>query len=445
MTLDDKGNKLLIKDGILLGVGPAFDCIERGWVLVENGFIKEVGAGDPPGCKGADVIDAQGMVVMPGLVNAHNHVAMSVLRGQGADMGLHEWLEEAIWPLEAKLSREDVYWGALLSICEMALGGTTAFADMYFYMEEVAKAARAVGIRAVLSQGMVSKKRTDWWRTLFATRKLWKSWHGAGSDSISVSIGPHAVYTCPPPWLDRAIALAAGLNTLVQIHLSETHREVEECQKRFGVTPVELFIKRGGSRVRSLAAHCVHLTERDISLMKSVPGLNVVHCPWSNLYLGSGVAPVVELLQAGVRVCLGTDGPASSNLSMFETMRLCALLQKGRSLNAAAITALQVFQMATCEGAKALGLNCGRIQPGLDADLVLVELDNPSTTPLRDVCSTLVYNATAEAVQSVMVRGEWIVWQRKLPMLEKLGLTLERVKQEVRERAWRLSKAAEAH
>ncbi|MGB9867241.1 MAG: amidohydrolase family protein [Bacillota bacterium] len=436
------GRKFLIKDGILLGVGPGFNVVERGWVLVEDGVISKVGEGEPERCGDAEPVDARGSVVMPGLINAHTHVAMSVLRGHGADLGLQDWLEKAIWPLEAKMSREDVYWGALLSTCEMALGGTTAFADMYFYMEEVAKAATHVGIRAALCQGMVGKKKADWWRTLFATRRLWKGWHGAAAGNITVGVGPHAVYTCPPPWLERAIQIAARLDTFVHIHLSETRREVEDCVRRYRATPVELFLSRGGSQVRTLAAHCVHLTERDISMLANAGQLSVAHCPWSNLYLGSGIAPVVELLEAGARVCLGTDGPASSSLSMFETMKLCALLQKGKRRDAAAITGAQVLEMATWQGAVALGLNCGKLEPGREADVVLVEADGPYIRGTNSAYSALVYGGTDQAVRAVMVRGEWVVWDRRLLGLEKLDLNLDRVKQEVSQRARRLGAPA---
>lgn len=431
-------SKSVIANAMLVGVGPDAGVIPRGYLVLDGPLISELGRGDPPAVRASWVLDAAGKLVMPGLVNCHNHVAMSLLRGVGSDLNLEQWLKDAIWPAEHKLTREDVFWGSLHSICEMVLGGTTAFADMYFHMDQVARAADAVGIRAILSQGMVGRDNSDWWRTFFATMALWKNWNNLERGKIKVVVGPHAVYTCPPPWLGRAIRLAGRLGTWVQIHLSETADEVRECVSKHGISPIGLYYRNGGRSIKTLAAHCVHLSSEDIQLFRSFKEVYVVHCPWSNLYLGSGIAPVRELLEAGIPVCLGTDGPASSSLDMFETMRLAALLQKGHHQRAAAFSARQAFLMATVTGARALGINAGYLSPGREADLVVLNLDKPSLQPLSDPIASIVYEGGPELVKAVMIAGEWVVQDGRLVQLERRGISQESVGQQVNERHRRL-------
>ncbi|HHV78191.1 MAG TPA: amidohydrolase [Firmicutes bacterium] len=427
-------SKYVIANAMLVGVGRNAGVIPRGYLVVDGRRIVEVGEGSPPADVGEDVMDLSGRMVIPGLINCHNHVAMSILRGVGTDLNLQRWLKEAIWPIEEHLTKDDVFWGALLSISEMALGGITAIADMYFYMEEVARAAAIVGVRAFLSQGLVGGNRSKWWHTFFATRALWRKWNGAAEGKIKVFLGPHAVYTCPPPWLRKATQLARRLNSPLQIHLSETAEEVEECYSKHGMSPIALYYHNDGKAIKTLAAHCVHLSSEDIELLRKFDEIHVVHCPWSNLYLGSGIAPVTELLEAGVSVCLGTDGPASSSMDMFETMRLAALLQKGKKQRADACTARQAFLMATVNGAAALGLDTGFLAPGLEADLVIVDLDRPSLQPMADPIAALVYEGSAELVRDVMIAGEWVVRDRRLVRLAEHTITLEQIQEQVRER-----------
>lgn len=401
---------LVVKGGLLLT--PNFS-VTRADIGVRNGVIVTVGE-----VKGtADVsIDARGKLIMPGLINTHTHLAMTLLRGYADDLPLERWLKEKIWPIEKKLKPKHVYAGALLGCVEMIKSGTTCFVDMYFHMEEVAKAIEKSGLRGFISYGIIELGDPARMETEIAKGLELFKWR---SERVGVLMGPHAPYTCSDDCLLKVKEIAKRFNTKVHIHLSETKSEVEEFKSKTGLSPVEHLCEIGFLGPEVLAAHCVHLSSNDIKILAR-EGVKVSHNPTSNLKLGAGVAPVRELMDAGVLVGLGTDGPASNNsLDMFREMKTCAILQKARLNNPASFTAKEALKMATENGGTILGINCGRIEVGARADLILVNLKSPHLRPIHDVISSLVYAATGSDVDTTIVDGKVLMHNRTLLTLSE--------------------------
>ncbi|MCL6598650.1 MAG: amidohydrolase [Alicyclobacillus macrosporangiidus] len=403
---------------------------EPGYILWQDGVILAVGRGVYPGPRDkVEVISRPRAVAIPGLVNTHGHAAMTLLRGIGDDLPLQAWLTERIYPAEAKLTGEAVYWGTLLACWEMIQSGTTCFTDMYFFMHDAARAVEESGLRAVLSWGMVGFDEQSRTQGIRNSRSFHAQWHRAAQGRIQVTLGPHAPYTCPPDYLAVVAELSAELGVPIQIHLSETKREVDECIAEHGCTPIRLVERCGLLDRPVLAAHCVHLTEEDIALLRE-RDVRVAHNPQSNLKLASGVAPVVELLQAGVTVGIGTDGAASNNnLDLFEELRLAATLHKGVRQDATAVTAGEAFTMATSAGAQCVFLpdGHGTLHPGAAADIVLLSLDSAHFLPTYDLLSNIVYAAGAGDVTDVFVAGQPLLRQG-----EPVTLDVERIRHEVR-------------
>lgn len=409
------------------GAGSSYAETGRG----TSGFAQK------PGQEGARVLDGRGKLCLPGLVNAHCHAAMTLLRGYADDMRLMPWLTEKIWPLEARLTGEDVYWGTLLACAEMLRAGITAFADMYFFMDEAARACADAGIRASLSVGMIAAGEgggvaPDAWDKLERAAEFCRRWEGAAGGRITTMLGPHAPYTCPPDFLRRVVEMAGELDVAIHIHLSETEGEVRRCRQEHGCSPVQLMEAVGLFSRPVLAAHCVHVDEADLSVLARMRG-GVAHNPLSNMKLASGVAPVAAMLAAGVPVALGTDGAASTNaLGLFEEMRACSLLQKVTTGDPTAMPAREVLELATVGGARALGLEgrVGLLAPGYAADLVLLRLDEPRLTPLHDPWSLAVYSAQDGDVDTVLVDGRVVVEGGRLLTVDE-----EEVRREAARRA----------
>ncbi|HOL18057.1 MAG TPA: amidohydrolase [Bacillota bacterium] len=426
----------LITGAIIVPVDEARPAFFHGDLLVEGGFIKKISEYPEKITpeEGARVIDGSRLFLMPGLINTHGHAAMSLFRGFADDLPLQEWLEKKIWPIEERLSGDDVYWGSMLSIVEMIKGGTTTFADMYFFMDRVAEAAAECGIRAVLCRGLIGVGENSA-AALAEGEQLYRDWHGRGAGRITVTLGPHAPYTCPPKFLKEVMASAQKLGAALQIHLSETAGEVEANRREHGCSPVVLLSKLGLFEHKVTAAHCVHLDDEDIAILAQKQ-VRVAHNPGSNLKLGSGVAPLHKLLEASVTVGLGTDGAASNNnLDMFEEMRLSALLAKGISYNPALLPAGKALELATAGGAEALFLEkLGRLKEGYRADIAGISRDLPHATPLHDAVAHLVYSAAAADVRLVMVDGELILENGELLYLDE-----EKIKAEAARCAARLS------
>ncbi len=411
---------ILVKDGYLITMDPERRVLKRGSVAIEGKEISAVGKDVE---ESADtIIDAKGKAVLPGLINAHTHLSMTLFRGIADDMPLKPWLEEKIWPLELHLTGGHCYAGALLGCLEMIKSGTTCFADQYFHMEDVARAVEESGLRSALSLGIIElgdpeKCKSD----LRDGEKLVKNYQGAADGRITTMFGPHAAYTCSPECLGQVKKLAGKYGIGIHIHVAESETEIKDVSKKYGKRPVEHLdsIKFLGPEV--LAAHCVWLTEREIKIIKE-RGVKPVHNPVSNMKLGSGVSPVPEMLEIGIPVALGTDGAASNNsLDMMNEMKFAALLNKVHKLDSTAVPAQSVLEMATINGARALGLEreIGSLEVGKKADLVLVDLKRPHFTPLHDVVSHLVYSGVGSDMDTVLVGGRILMRGRKVLTLDE--------------------------
>ncbi len=353
-----------------------------------------------------EIIDGSGKLAMPGLVNAHTHIAMSLMRGYADDLAFWQWLNDKILPLEENLSGQMVYWGCALSCAEMIASGTTCFADMYFFLDDVANSVQDSGLRASLCRGLTWFSPADDFK-LQEARDFWQKWHGAADGRISTMLGPHAPYTCSGEFLQKVRELQKELQIPVHIHLSESLDEMRKASADWGKTPIAYVADLGLLDGKAMAAHCVQATDADLQILAEKRTF-VVHNPSSNLKLANGFAPVQKMLDAGVGVALGTDGPASNNnQNMFEEMHLAALIAKGVTGDPQVLPASKILQMATIEGAKALGLQdeIGSFVKGKQADIVLLDLDKPHLYPAHDLVSLLVYSAQASDVSDVWVAG----------------------------------------
>jgi len=427
--------RTLIKNVSVLPMTERGDLITAGYIAVKGSQIEALGDGIIDESGFDQVIDGKGMLAMPGLVNAHTHVAMSLLRGYADDVPLMEWLQNHIWPTEDRMTPEDIYWGSLLGIAEMIKSGTTCLADMYFYVDHIAQAVAKSGIRAVLARGMVGVGPENM-QAMDDSRALVTDWHGHDQGRIKIMLGPHAPYTCPPDYIKKVIALSDQLGVGLHIHLSETRTEFHDITHQYGHTPIALMKSLGLFDRPTLAAHCVHLIDDDIKILAEHQ-VGVAHNPVSNMKLASGVARVPEMLSAGIAVGIGTDGPASNNnLDMFEEMRTCALLHKVQAMDPLAVPAYQALTMATINGAQALGLGnqMGQLKPGNQADIILVDFEQVHLAPNYDPVSHLVYAARGSDVDTVMVAGKVLMKNRQLTTINEAEVIAQ-----VRERAARLS------
>jgi len=422
--------RILIKGSTVLTMEGHDAVFQDGEVAIAGNSIIAAG---PKGCVPKNfvaehVIDGSGMVAMPGFINCHTHASMTLLRSYADDLPLMKWLNEKIWPLEAKLQPEDVYWGAMLCCLEMIKSGTTTFADMYFEMGEVALAVEESGIRACLSRGMIGAGPTAE-QAIEESVNLVEEWSDRADSRITTRFGPHAPYTCPPDYLKRVIDLAEKYGTGIHIHVAETQDELQQIQEKYNMSPVQLLDSIGLFDLPVLAAHCVHLSQEDIGIL-AAKKVGVVHCPASNMKLASGISPVTSLLKAGAIVGLGTDGAASNNnLDMMEEMRIASLLQKVSTGDPMALPSFKALQMATSSGARVLGLDdVGMLKPGMKADLILVDFHRPHLYPQHDLVAHLVYAAQSADVDTVIINGE-VVMEGRLVLTIDEDEVLSRVQE----------------
>lgn len=415
---------LILTGRYLLPMDDSQSVIEHGGVAVAGDSILAVGKADGLLAQfpEAEVIAEPMGLIMPGLVNVHTHAAMSLFRGLADDLPLMQWLQDYIFPVEATLTGEQVYQGTLLSLCEMIKSGTTTFCDMYLFAGEVARAASEAGMRAWIGEVLYDFPSPNYGELEngFAyVQELLDRYRN--HPLISITLDPHAVYTCSPELLTRLGGLARAEGALYVIHLAENEEEVRTCRQRYGRTPVEHLESLGLLGPHVAAAHCVMLTNAEIALL-AARGVKVAHCPESNLKLASGVAPVVDMLAAGIAVGIGTDGSASNNdVDMFGEMNTTAKIHKVDRLDPTAMNAATTLHAATMGGAKVLGAEhlIGSLAPGKKADCIVLDLDQPHLTPIYHPVSHLVYAARGGDVIHSVINGRVVMRDRRLLTLDE--------------------------
>ncbi|MFC3745887.1 amidohydrolase [Paenibacillus sp. GCM10012306] len=403
-------SKILIRNGRFLVPGAPLSVL-NGYMIIEDDLITYIGEEEPCLEEEVQVIDGNRLLFMPGLVNTHGHAAMSLLRGYGDDRTLQVWLQEKMWPMEGKFTPDDIYWGSSLAILEMMKGGTTTFLDMYDKMDRVAEITQQSGMRGVLTRGVIGLCPPEVQDAKLADAvQFARDWNGKADGRITTMLSPHSPYTCPPEFIVKFVQAAHDLDLPLHTHMSETKREVEQNVEDYGLRPVAHLEQLGMFTRPSLVAHGVHLNDEEIGILAR-HHVGVSHNPGSNLKLASGIARVIDLLNAGVTVSLGTDSAASNNnLDLFEEMRLAALIHKGFSGDPTAVPAAEALRMATEYGAKSLFLNSvGKLAPGMKADFIAIDIDQPHLLPHTDLISHAVYSASAKDVLHVWVNGQQIV------------------------------------
>jgi 5-methylthioadenosine/S-adenosylhomocysteine deaminase len=437
---------ILIQNGTIITMQNK-KIIRQGAIAIEDKTIVEVGKTNKLKRKygrGYEKIDAKGKVVIPGLINTHQHAAMSLLRGYADDLPLQEWLEKWIWPIEKHMTAHDIYTGALLTAIESIMGGTTTVNTMYHYTpkENEAKAFADAGLRGVIGHVCFSWRKNEDRKAL---EDLAKNWHNKADELIRVSVDPHAPYTVDPEYMKELKVIRKELNDkygsekapiICHIHAAETSDEMEKIRKAFNTqlkNGLMVYLDSlGVLDERLIAAHCVALTGKDMTIMKK-RNVKVSHNPISNLKLASGISPVPKMLKKGITVSLGTDSPCSNNTAdMFETMKTTAIIHKGINKNPTVMPAEKVLEMATIEGAKALSWEneIGSIEVGKKADLSIINLKKPHLCPIYNEASHLVYAVKASNVETVIINGRIVMENRKLTMLniEKVMDVVEKAK-----------------
>jgi 5-methylthioadenosine/S-adenosylhomocysteine deaminase len=417
---------LLISGGTVISMDGARRVIEDGAVAIRGDTIAAVGARAEIEARyqPARRIDARGRIILPGLINGHTHAAMTLLRGIANDLNLQDWLEKYIFPAEAHNVTEDfVRWGTRLAALEMIRGGTTTFADMYYFEDAAARETKAAGMRGVLGESLIDfpvpdAKTPD--EALVNIEKYLQHWKGDAL--IRPAIAVHSAYLCSAETLKKGAALARRYSAPLLIHVLETRRERDESLAKHGMSPVAYLDSLGFLGPDVVAAHCVWFDEKDIALAAS-RGVGCVHNPSSNMMLASGTAPVPDMLRAGLRLGLGTDGPAGSNndLNMMEEIDLAAKLQKVTRLDPRAISAEQALEMATIGGARALHMESeiGSLEAGKKADLILLRTDAPHAVPMYDAVSQVAYALKASDVETVIVSGRILMQDRRVQTLNE--------------------------
>ena len=409
---------ILIKNGYVI-YGENLEIMKADIYIEGNKIVK---VGKNLSVPADYVIDAKGKVISPGFINLHTHSPMGLFRGLADDLPLMDWLKHHIWPKEAKLTREYTKAGAYLGALEMIKTGTTAFLDMYFYMDAVAEVVLESGLRGYLSYGMIDLGEPDKTeKEIKVALETMEFIEKLNSERVQFVFGPHAPYTCSIALLKKVRELANEHKKLITIHVAETMTEIGQITSRYGKSPVVLLDDIGFLADDVIIAHGVWLDSRDVHILAR-HRVSIAHNPASNMKLASGVMPIERLLNAGVNIGLGTDGSASNNnLDMLEEMKIAALLHKVHNLDPTVADAKTIFKMATQNGAKALHLNAGVIKEGALADLVIIDFNQPHLRPINNVISHLVYSANGNDVETTIVDG-------KILMLDREVLTLDEEK-----------------
>lgn len=411
-----ESENILIKNATIFA-----DEVRKGSLLIQNDKIVEISE-EIDSNNAEKVIDAEGKILIPGLVNTHTHTPMTLMRGLADDMPLDTWLNDHIWPVEANLTGEHCYAGALLACAEMIKSGTTCFNDMYFFMDHVAKAVDESGLRGILSHGMIDfgdeAKRKEEFKE---TRRIIKKCHNTADGRIKVSYGPHSPYTCSKELLEEVKKESEKFGVRIHIHVSETEKEISDVLEAQGKRPFEYLDEIKFLDGNVTAAHAVWVSENEIDIIKK-RDVKISHNPASNMKLSSGISPVHKINAKGICMSLGTDGAASNNnMDMFEEMKIATLLQKVNTMDPTVMNADETFKMATLNGARALGLEneIGTIEVGKKADIALVDMNTPKLTPIRNPVSHMVYSANGWDVDTVICNGEILMENRELVTLNE--------------------------
>lgn len=392
------------------------EVIKNGNIYIENEKIKKI-TNDKIDFSYDKKIDGKNYLAMPGFVNAHTHVGMSLFRNFSDDVELMTWLNEKIWPLEDKLIAEDVYWASLLSHAEMIMTGTTSFADMYYFEDQTIKALEKSKMRAQISRGLTLEDKN--YKKIEENIDLFKKYENSQNGRINIAFGPHAVYTTDKNYLKEINKYAKKYKMPIHIHLSETKIENDECIKRFGQSPTEVFEECGIFENRTIAAHGLYLSDKDLDILSKYD-VSVVHNPSSNLKLSSGFLDCTRVLNKKINLAMGTDSSASNNnLSMIKEISLTSLVSKYN--NPKNLKAYDVLKMATINGAKALGLDdkIGTLEEGKLADIILIDLNNPNHTPQNNLISSLPYSTFDKDVSYVIINGDLVYDDKKFVYLNE--------------------------
>ena len=392
------------------------EVIKNGNIYIENEKIKKI-TNDKIDFSYDKKIDGKNYLAMPGFVNAHTHVGMSLFRNFSDDVELMTWLNEKIWPLEDKLIAEDVYWASLLSHAEMIMTGTTSFADMYYFEDQTIKALEKSKMRAQISRGLTLEDKN--YKKIEENIDLFKKYENSQNGRINIAFGPHAVYTTDKNYLKEINKYAKKYKMPIHIHLSETKIENDECIKRFGQSPTEVFEECGIFENRTIAAHGLYLSDKDLDILSKYD-VSVVHNPSSNLKLSSGFLDCTRVLNKKINLAMGTDSSASNNnLSMIKEISLTSLVSKYN--NPQNLKAYDVLKMATINGAKALGLDdkIGTLEEGKLADIILIDLNNPNHTPQNNLISSLPYSTFDKDVSYVIINGDLVYDDKKFVYLNE--------------------------
>lgn len=413
-------NTILIKNALILNPNNFEE--KKQSLLIKNDLIAEIS--DEIDESNVDkIIDASGKILLPGLVNTHTHLSMTLFRGLADDLSLDSWLNDHIWPMEANLNGDYCYIGALLGAVELIKSGTTTFSDMYFYMEDVARAVDEAGIRAVLSYGMIDfgdAERRE--AEIKENLDLFKNCNGMADGRIKVFFGPHSPYTASEELLIKVRQLADEYNMGIHIHVSETQKEINDISEEKGLRPFEYLDKIGFLGPDVLAAHCVWLSDEEIDIIKK-NNVKVSHNPCSNMKLASGIAPISKLLEKDVCVSIGTDGASSNNnLDLIEELKTASLLQKVSTLDPNVLNSHEALAMGTINGAKALGLSdeIGSIEVGKKADIILIDKNSANMVPdSTTLTSNVIYSANGSNVDTTICNGKILMENKKLTVLDE--------------------------
>lgn len=397
-----------------------FDIIEDGFMEIAGDKIIYIGEVEPEKYSG-DTYDGKNKLILPGFYNTHCHVPMTLLRGYGEGLPLHEWLFEKMIPFEAKLTGEDCYWGTLLGAIEMIKSGIVSFTDMYFFIEDMIRAVNESGLKVNISHGSSPRKNLGFKEipAYLDTDRMAKLYNNKNG-RIKVDMGLHAEYTSTPEFVKEVAEYAKENNLIVHTHVSETKKEHLECKIRHGLTPIQFFEECGLLENKVIAAHCVHVEDEDLEIIKK-RDVSPIHCISSNMKLGSGFAPTKKMLEMGINLGLGTDGASSNNnLNFMEEIHLATMVNKGYNFDPGFMSTKEILKMATINGAKSQGReNCGSLKMGNQADFIVVDMNKSHLQPIYDYLGNIIYSAQASDICLSVVDGEIIYKDGELTNIDE--------------------------